>query len=125
MGAAGETVQPFFVRVSWVKKYAYFLPNEEKILILPPFVIPPNLLFGNIFLTENILRDNNINTLCLACSCGLYVYSNCGDDVFKDRFYILDNYLIFGVSYFFYDIGSMYMVYRYSTNNYVCIVYIY
>jgi len=48
----------------------------------------------------------------LACSCGLYVYSNCGDDVFKDRFYILDNYLIFGVSYFFYDIGSMYMVYR-------------
>ena len=29
----------------------------------------------------------------------------------NDRFYILDNYLIFGVSYFFYDCVSMYLVY--------------
>ena len=33
----------------------------------------------------------------------------------KERFYILDNYLIFGVSYFFYDCVSMYLVY--STLN--------
>ena len=52
----------------------------------------------------------------LACFTGLYVVANCGFYQEKpwnleDRFYILDNYLIFGVSYFFYDIASMYLVY--------------
>lgn len=43
----------------------------------------------------------------------MYVYMNCGEDVLNERFYILENYLIFGVSYFFYDCVTMYMVYRY------------
>ena len=30
----------------------------------------------------------------------------------NNRFYVLDNYLIFGVSYFFYDVISMYLVYN-------------
>ncbi|XP_023341058.1 protein FAM57A [Eurytemora carolleeae] len=47
----------------------------------------------------------------LACYCGMYVYMNCGEDVLNERFYILENYLIFGVSYFFYDCVTMYMVY--------------
>jgi len=47
----------------------------------------------------------------LSCSCGLYVLQRCGDDVLNERHYILENYLIFGVSYFFYDIGSMFLVY--------------
>jgi len=47
----------------------------------------------------------------LSCSCGLYVLQRCGEDVLNERHYILENYLIFGVSYFFYDIGSMFLVY--------------
>ena len=42
----------------------------------------------------------------------MYVYMNCGEDVLNERFYVLENYLIFGVSYFFYDCVTMYMVYR-------------
>ena len=51
----------------------------------------------------------------LACSVGLFVNRQCSGDIMKERFYILDNYLIFGVSYFFYDCVSMYLVY--STLN--------
>jgi len=47
----------------------------------------------------------------LACSTGVFVNQQCNNDILNDRFYILDNYLIFGVSYFFYDVASMYMVY--------------
>jgi len=47
----------------------------------------------------------------LACSTGVFVMRQCSNDLLNQRFYILDNYLIFGVSYFFYDVGSMYMVY--------------
>lgn len=47
----------------------------------------------------------------LACSTGLKVMSGCGAEGGLDqRFYILDNYLIFGVSYFIYDVASMYLV---------------
>jgi len=47
----------------------------------------------------------------LACSIGVFVMGQCNHDILAHRFYVLDNYLIFGVSYFFYDIGSMYCVY--------------
>jgi len=47
----------------------------------------------------------------LACSTGVFVMRQCNNDILAQRFYVLDNYLIFGVSYFFYDIGSMYCVY--------------
>lgn len=47
----------------------------------------------------------------LACSTGVFVMRQCNNDILAHRFYVLDNYLIFGVSYFFYDVGSMYMVY--------------
>ena len=46
-----------------------------------------------------------------ACSIGWLVNHQCTGDIMNDRFYILDNYLIFGVSYFFYDCVSMYLVY--------------
>jgi len=48
----------------------------------------------------------------LACSAGLYVliFSQKPWSL-EERFFILDNYLIFGVSYFFYDIASMYLVF--------------
>ena len=48
----------------------------------------------------------------LACSIGWFVNQQCTGDIMRDRFYILDNYLIFGVSYFFYDVISMYLVYN-------------
>eukprot|EP00092_Neocalanus_flemingeri_P018555 GFUD01020092.1.p1 GENE.GFUD01020092.1~~GFUD01020092.1.p1 ORF type:complete len:312 (-),score=45.39 GFUD01020092.1:162-1097(-) len=47
----------------------------------------------------------------LACSTGVFVNQQCNSDILNERFYILDNYLIFGVSYFLYDVASMYMVY--------------
>ena len=48
----------------------------------------------------------------LACTIGWFVNQQCTGDIMRDRFYILDNYLIFGVSYFFYDVISMYLVYN-------------
>lgn len=54
----------------------------------------------------------------LACACGLYVSHSCGEeDVLNQRFYILHNYLIFGLSYFFYDCITMYMVYSTETKE--------
>jgi len=53
----------------------------------------------------------------LACACGLYVSQNCEEDVLNQRFYILPNYLIFGLSYFFYDCVTMYMVYSTETKE--------
>lgn len=47
----------------------------------------------------------------LACSCGIHAMSNCTGDLMKERRYILENYLCFGLSYFFYDLVSMYMVF--------------
>ena len=49
----------------------------------------------------------------LACSTGIFVNSQCssGENILHERFYILDNYLIFGVSYFLYDVISMYLVF--------------
>ena len=47
----------------------------------------------------------------LACLTGITVAKQCNSDVLTERYYILDNYLIFGFSYFFYDVVSMYMVY--------------
>ena len=47
-----------------------------------------------------------------ACTVGWFVNQQCTGDIMRDRFYILDNYLIFGVSYFFYDVISMYLVYN-------------
>ena len=47
----------------------------------------------------------------LACLTGITVAKQCSGDALTERYYVLDNYLIFGFSYFFYDIVSMYMVY--------------
>ena len=47
----------------------------------------------------------------LACMTGLMVAKQCNGNELTDRYYVLDNYLIFGFSYFFYDIVSMFMVF--------------
>ena len=60
---------------------------------------------------------SSVFALC-ACSIGWFVNSQChGDHIMNDRFYVLDNYLIFGVSYFFYDVISMYLVYNTLTKD--------
>ena len=56
-----------------------------------------------------------------ACSIGWIVNQQCTGDIMKERFYILDNYLIFGVSYFFYDVISMYLVYNTLTKETVTV----
>merc|ERR1712241_857318 len=56
-----------------------------------------------------------------ACTIGWLVNRQCTGDVMHDRFYILDNYLIFGVSYFFYDVVSMYLVYSTITKETVTV----
>ena len=68
------------------------------------------------------LRNNGVYDICnkltsstfavLACYSGAYVLARCDRSVLDERFYILDNYLIFGLSYFIYDCVSMYMVFR-------------
>jgi len=47
----------------------------------------------------------------LACMTGITVAKQCNGNELTDRYYVLDNYLIFGFSYFFYDIVSMFMVF--------------
>ena len=59
----------------------------------------------------------------LACTIGWFVNQQCTGDIMRDRFYILDNYLIFGVSYFFYDVISMYLVYNTLTKDNVTVSY--
>ena len=68
------------------------------------------------------ISSNGIHDICnkitsstfalCACSIGWLVNKQCTGDIMNDRFFILDNYLIFGVSYFFYDVVSMYLVYN-------------
>ena len=59
----------------------------------------------------------------LACTIGWFVNQQCTGDIMRDRFYVLDNYLIFGVSYFFYDVISMYLVYNTLTKDNVTVSY--
>jgi len=59
----------------------------------------------------------------LACTIGWFVNQQCTGDIMRERFYILDNYLIFGVSYFFYDVISMYLVYNTLTKDTVTVSY--
>ena len=59
----------------------------------------------------------------LACTIGWFVNQQCTGDIMRDRFFILDNYLIFGVSYFFYDVISMYLVYNTLTKDNVTVSY--
>ena len=77
---------------------------------------------GRSFCAHFHLRNNGIYDICnkltsstfavLACYSGAYVLARCDRSRLDERFYILDNYLIFGLSYFIYDCASMYMVYR-------------
>jgi len=60
----------------------------------------------------------------LACTIGWFVNQQCTGDIMQDRFYVLDNYLIFGVSYFFYDVVSMYLVYNTLTKDHVTVSYL-
>ena len=76
---------------------------------------------GRDFVTKNQISSHGIHDISnkvtssifavFACTIGWLVNRQCTGDVMHDRFYILDNYLIFGVSYFFYDVVSMYLVY--------------
>jgi len=45
-----------------------------------------------------------------SCFCGLFTIFRCGQDLMTESHPILENFLIFGISYFFYDLVSMYMV---------------
>jgi len=55
----------------------------------------------------------------LACSCGLFVLSRCLsiENPSSSRYFILDNYLTFGVSYFFYDCVAMFIVFSHEQSN--------
>lgn len=57
----------------------------------------------------------------LSALCGFYVISQCqgGGDLMKQTYPILDNFLTFGLSYFFYDLVSMYMVSSLEEKNHV------
>jgi hypothetical protein len=69
-----------------------------------------------------MLRNNGVYDICnkltssvfavLACYSGFYVLARCDKSAIDERWYILDNYLVFGLSYFLYDCASMYMVFR-------------
>jgi hypothetical protein len=69
-----------------------------------------------------MLRNNGVYDICnkltssvfavLACYSGFYVLARCDKSAINERWFILDNYLVFGLSYFLYDCASMYMVFR-------------
>lgn len=82
-----------------------------------------NSVFGRLFCDHFGIKNHGVFDIgnkitsstfaFLACLTGLTVSNQCRShgDALNDRYYILDNYLIFGFSYFFYDVVSMYMVY--------------
>jgi TLC domain len=77
---------------------------------------------GRRFCARYRLRAHGIYDICnkltsstfavLACYSGGWVLARCDRSRLDERWHILDNYLIFGLSYFLYDCVSMYMVYR-------------
>jgi hypothetical protein len=47
----------------------------------------------------------------ISCMCGLAVITKCtSNDLMKERHLILENFMIFGFPYFFYDMYSMYLI---------------
>ena len=47
----------------------------------------------------------------ISCICGLAVITKCtSNDLMKERHLILENFMIFGFPYFFYDMYSMYLI---------------
>jgi hypothetical protein len=82
---------------------------------------------GREFCRRYGLKNNGVYDICnkvtsstfavLACYSGGYVLARCDRGVLDERFYMLDNYLVFGLSYFLYDCVSMYMVFRWLVNN--------
>ena len=52
-----------------------------------------------------------------ACTIGWFVNQQCTGDIMRDRFYITDNFMVLAISYFLYDIASMYIVHNTSENQ--------
>lgn len=53
----------------------------------------------------------------LACTIGWFVNQQCTGDIMRDRFYITDNFMVLAMSYFLYDLASMYIVHNTTVNQ--------
>ena len=53
----------------------------------------------------------------LACTTGWFVNQQCTGDIMRDRFYITDNFMVLAISYFLYDLASMYIVHNTTGNQ--------
>ena len=52
-----------------------------------------------------------------ACTVGWFVNQQCTGDIMRDRFYITDNFMVLAISYFLYDLASMYIVHNTTVNQ--------
>ena len=52
-----------------------------------------------------------------ACSIGWFVNQQCTGDIMRDKFYITDNFMVLAMSYFLYDLASMYIVHNTTVNQ--------
>ena len=53
----------------------------------------------------------------IACTLGWFVNQQCTGDIMRDRFYITDNFMVLAISYFLYDLASMYIVHNTTVNE--------
>ena len=53
----------------------------------------------------------------IACTLGWFVNQQCTGDIMRDRFYITDNFMVLAISYFLYDLASMYIVHNTTVNQ--------
>ena len=68
------------------------------------------------------ISNNGIHDICnkivssifaiSSCTIGVLINRQCSGDIMHDRFMVLDNYMLFGASYFLYDSLSMYVVHN-------------
>ena len=63
---------------------------------------------------------NKLTSSCfaiIACSVGVTVLRQCQGDIMHDRYFIIDNFIIYAAAYFFYDLVSMYTVHNASDKD--------
>ena len=63
---------------------------------------------------ENDISNKIVSSIFAISSCtiGVLINRQCSGDIMHDRFMVLDNYMLFGASYFLYDSLSMYVVHN-------------
>jgi len=78
-----------------------------------------NISYNGIFDISNKLTSS-VFAVC-ACLIGWFVNRQCSGDIMRDRHPILDNYMVFTMAYFLYDIFAMFVVFSTDSSRTVSV----